>query len=88
MDDVGSAIQVTNGTSVDVALIDSALAHQGGDATRALIPVVKSLKTPDGASTVPSGASAHFPLNDTYVDPTTGETEASLFYHLIVATSD
>ncbi len=85
---MSNTLAITNNTPVDFLIIDST-SSQGTTSTTTSAPVtLKQLPLTTGASAIKTGQTGTVTLNDTYVDPTTGQTATSLLYQLIPSTTD
>lgn len=86
MPDPSTQLAITNSTTVDFVVIDSVAQTSASGQTTGT--TLKLLPTTAGAQSIAKGTTASVTLNDTYTDPTTGQTQPSLLYRLVLSTTD
>jgi len=87
--DPSEEIQVTNNSGSPVVILLPTTSTQTQDANATVVygQQEEVLTAVDGSTSIPSGQTKTFVLDQTYVDPNTGQTEYSTIYDLLPSTA-
>jgi hypothetical protein len=82
-------VKVTNSTSAPIVVLLPTVSSQTQDANATVVygQQQEVLKAIDGSTSIPAGGTKTFVLDQTYVDPTTGQSEYSTIYDLLPSTA-